>query len=112
MSSDIELEARLRSQLAAERQTYQPPAELTARIQRAIRDRSLPSRRPGLIPQLAAAAGLIALVAVLSVGAAWIKNGGLGRSDGLSTGSSAKTYQIATSPKGSIYLLAGASGVL
>src|SRR2546427_9692835 len=82
MSSDIDLEARLRSHLAVERQAYQPRPELTSRIRKAIVRGTIPARRPALMPQLAAAAGIIALVAVLSVGLAWIKNGGVGRGGG------------------------------
>src|ERR1700682_662004 len=105
MSSDIDLEARLRSHLAAERQVYQPPAALTSRIRQAIRSGSIPARRPAMLLQLAAAAGISVLVAILSVGLTWMRHGGL-------ASPSAATYRIATSPKGGIYLLAGASGVL
>src|SRR2546427_6038339 len=78
MSSDIDLERRLRSHLAAERQAYEPPRLLASRIRQAIRGGSLPTPRPALKQQLGAAAGIIVLVALLSVCVGWVKNGGLG----------------------------------
>ena len=102
MSSDIDLERRLRSHLAAERQAYEPPRLLASRIRQAIRGGSLPTRRPALMQQLAAAAGIIMLVALLSVGVAWIKNGGLGP---------ATTYRIATA-RGDAYMQARFDGIL
>ncbi|TMB65228.1 MAG: hypothetical protein E6J51_08415 [Chloroflexi bacterium] len=65
MSSDIDLEARLRSHLAVERQAYQQRPELTSRIRKAIVRGTIPARRPALMPQLAAAAG-VAIGHVLS----------------------------------------------
>jgi hypothetical protein len=63
--------------------------------------------------QVAAATALVVLVAILSVGVSWIKNGGLGRSIGPSAASpSAATYRIATSPQDAHYLLAEVDGVL
>ena len=112
MSSDIDLEARLRSHLAVERQAYQPRPELTSRIRKAIVRGTIPARRPALMPQLAAAAGIIALVGVLSVGLAWIKNGGLGRAGGPAvTSPSATSYRIATEHS-EVYLLSLTSGIL
>ena len=112
MSSDIDLERRLRSHMAAERHVYQPPAELSSRVRKAIGRGSIPARRPALMPQLAAAAGIIALVAVLSVGLAWIKSGGLGRAGGPAvTSPSATSYRIATEHS-ERYLLALTTGVL
>jgi hypothetical protein len=112
MSSDVDLEARLRSHMAAEREAYQPPVELTSRIRQAIHNGSIPARRPALMPQLAAAAGIIALVAVLSFGLAWIKNGGLGRAGGPAvTSPAAMSYRIATEHS-EVYLLALTTGVL
>ena len=102
MSSDMDLERRLRSHLAAERQAYAPPVLLASRIRQAIRSAPLSPRRPALMPQLAAAAGLIVLVALLSVGVAWIKSGGLGP---------ATTYRIAT-VRSDAYHLARFDGVL
>jgi hypothetical protein len=107
MSDNIDLECRLRLHLAAERQAYQPPAELASRIRQALRRGSLPTRRPALMPQLAAAAVLIVLVALLSVGVAWVKNGGLGPSLGTARG----TYRIAT-VRADAYLTARLTGVL
>jgi hypothetical protein len=102
MSGDIDLERRLRSHLAAERQAYEPPLLLASRIRQAVRSGSLPTRRPALMPQLAAAAGLIVLVALLSVGVAWIKNGGPGP---------ATTYRIATF-RSDVYMQARLDAVL
>ena len=104
MSTDIDLEGRLRSHMAAERRAYEPPVLLASRIRQAIRSGSLPTRRPVLMPQLAAAAGLIVLVALLSVGVSWIKNGGLGPS--------ATTYRIATARAGGGYAQARFDGIL
>jgi hypothetical protein len=99
MSSDIDLERRLRSHLVAERQAYEPPVLLASRIQQAIRRGSHPVRRPALMPQLAAAAGLIVLVALLSVGVAVVKNGGLSQLGGPAvTSPSPATYRVATEP--------------
>lgn len=112
MSSDIDFEHRLRSHLVAERQAYEPPVLLASRIRRAIRRGPLPARRPALVPQLAAAAGLIVLVALLSVSVAMVKSGGLSRLGGPAvTSPSPTTYRIATAHS-EIYLLALASGVL
>jgi hypothetical protein len=102
VSSNLDLESRLRSHLTAERQAYGPPALLAPRIRQAIRGASLPARRQALMPQLAAAAGLIALVALLSVGFAWIKSAG---------GGPATTYRIAT-VRSDAYHLARFDGVL
>jgi hypothetical protein len=64
------------------------------------------------MPQLAAAAGFIVLVALLSVGVASIKNGGLGRSAGHPvTSPTATTYRIATMPN-EYYLLVRLDTVL
>jgi len=113
MSSDIDLERRLRSHLEAEHQAYEPPVLLASRIREAIRRGSLSARRQALMPQLAAAAGLIVLVALLSVGVAWIKNGGIGWPAGPAvTSPTAATYRVATSPEGVNYLMARVDGVL
>jgi len=102
MSTDIDLEGRLRSCLAAERRAYGPPLHLASRIRQAIRSGSVRARRQTLVPQLAAAAGLIVLVALLSVGVAWIKNGGLGPTP---------TYRIATF-RSDVYMQARLDAVL
>jgi hypothetical protein len=112
MTSDSDLEARLRSHMAAERHVYQPPAELSSRIRKAIGRGSIPAPRPALMPQLASAVGLIVLVAILSVGAVWIKNGGLSRPAGLAaTSPSTTSYRIAT-VHSDVYLMALITGVL
>lgn len=105
MSGDIDLERRLRSHLVAERQAYEPTVLLASRIREAIRSRSVSAHRSALIPQLAAAAGIVVLVALLSVGVARLKHGGL-------ASPSAGTYRVATAPKGAVFLTAGVVGVL
>jgi len=112
MNDDIDLEGRLRSYLAAERRAYEPPPQLASHIRQAIRSRSVPARRQALLPQLAIAAGLILVVAVLSVGAAWIRNGGPSPTAGRPvTSPTAVTYRIATR-RSDFYLLALVGGVL
>jgi len=67
-----------------------------------VDSRSLPAKRAALMPRMTAAAGLIVLVVLLSVGVAWIKSGGLGP---------ATTYRIATA-RGDAYHQARFDGVL